>query len=104
MRSIIDEIALAEEQAAQIRHQAAESARELLAAARVKAEENLAFAESQEREKTREELEKAEKDGREQAEAIFKEIAETSERQCADASLRIDDAVKYLMRKVQEIA
>lgn len=104
MRSIIDEIALAEEQAEQIRQAAAVSARELLAAARVKAEENLVFAETQEREKMREELEKAEADGREQAETILKELADAAEAQCANASLRIDDAVNYLMQKVQEIA
>ena len=39
-----------------------------------------------------------------QAEAILKELSDGADALCENAKLRIDDAVNYLMQKVQEIA
>jgi len=104
MRSIIDEIALAEEQAEQIRQESVSAARELLNASRLEAEREYVRVEDEEREKMREALEKAEQDGQQQAEQTLKELAATADLQCEEAKLRVGDAVQYLLKKVQEIA
>lgn len=104
MRSIIDEIALAEEQADQIRQEAVSAARELLAASRVGAEEIYAHTEEEERDKMREAIAKAEEEGRQQAETILQELSNAADVQCEAARLKLEEAVSYLLQKVQEIA
>lgn len=103
MRSIIDEIAQAEEQAEQIRQDAAAAARELLASSKMSAEQEYAHVEEQERIKMRDALDQAEAEGRNQAETVLKELSEAADILCENAQLHLDDAVEYLLKKVQEI-
>ena len=104
MRSIIDEIAQAEAQADQIRQEAAAASRELLLKSRAEAEKALETLETAEREATRLALDKAEQDGKALAETIQKELSDAADAQCETARGRLDNAVNYLMQKVQEIA
>lgn len=104
MRSIIEEIAEAEQQADEIRAGAAANARDQIAAARVEAEKALEALDVSEREQTRAALEQAEKDG----EAISREMAASMEQDAdaltAQARSRMDAVVNYLLDKVQKTA
>lgn len=104
MRSIIEEIAHAETEAEAIRQSAAAESRELIQQARADAEQETARLAEQEREKTRTALEKAEEDGKQLAQTIQQDLLAAADAQCANAQQRIDDAIHYLMQKVQEIA
>lgn len=104
MRSIIDEIATAEEQAEQIRQNAAVQAREMTAKAREQAERALHETAELERSKTETELEQS----RMQGEQIAKEAVASFEREaqelCARAEGKIDRAVVYIVEKVMQTA
>ena len=104
MRSIIEEIAQSEDRAEQIRAEAAVTARERVAAARENAAQTLAKEETEEAEKTRLALEKAEAAG----EALAKEMLVKMEREadelCARASERVGGTVQYLVEKARELA
>ena len=103
MRSMIDEIAQAEEKANQLKQDAGASARELMQQARQKAEEMQTRIGDEEREKTRQALEKAEADGKVLAAAIEKLIGDEASQQCEKAWQKMDDAIQLLLDKVQEI-
>ena len=103
MRSIIDEIAQAEEKAAQLKQDANVSVRELMQQARVKAEEMSQRIDEEEREKTRQALLKAEEDGKALAAAIERQISDEAAEQCTKAEARAKDAISLLLKKVQEI-
>ena len=76
----------------------------MLNASRLEAEREYARVEDEEREKTREALQKAEQDGQQQAEQTLKELDAAADLQFETAKLRVEDAVRYLLKKVQEIA
>ena len=104
MRSIIDEIAQAEQQADEIRASAAAKSREQVLAAAEEAERALAHLDAQAREELRAVLEKAERDG----EALSKRLSGGFEAEadalCAQAEGRVRMAIDYLLKRVQEIA
>ncbi|MGN0784074.1 MAG: hypothetical protein ACI4MR_00260 [Candidatus Aphodomorpha sp.] len=104
MRSIIEEIAHAETEAEAIRQSAAAESRELIQKARADAEQETARLAEQEREKTRTALEKAEEDGKQLAQTIQQDLLAAADAQCSNAQQRVDEAIHYLMQKVQEIA
>lgn len=102
MHSIIDEIAAAEQQAEDIRQQAAAKAREAIGFAQADAEAALTDADISEREKTREALAQAEKDGDAAAQALLLQMEKEAEALCKTARERSEDAVAYLIKKVTE--
>lgn len=104
MRSIIDEIARAEQQADEIRATAASSAREMISSAKAETEQALIQQESEEREKNRAALENAERDGAALAEELQKQIEAEADKLCSAAEKQVDSAIEYLLKKVQEIA
>ena len=103
MRSMIDEIAQAEEKANQLKQEANSAARELLQQARAKAEEMQNRITDEEREKTRLALIKAEEDGKVLAAAIEKLIGDEAAQQCEKAQQKMNDAIQLLLSKVQGI-
>ena len=104
MHSIILEIAQAEQQADEIRARAAANARELVAKANEQAGEALTALENEEREKVREALAAAERDGEEEAARMRKDMEAEASALCEIAGKRMDAAKNYLLQKVQSIA
>ena len=104
MHSIINEIAQAEQQADEIRVRAAADAREQIAKANEQAVEALTAFDNAEREKTREALSAAERDGEAEAARMRREMEAEANALCEEASTRIDAAKDYLLQKVQSIA
>lgn len=104
MRSIIDEIAAAEQQADEIRLAAAASAREQIALANERAAKALSELDKAEREKTREALVAAERDGEIAATRMREDMAAEATKLCAEAEGRIDVAGNYLLQRVQNRA
>ena len=104
MRSIIDEIAAAERQADEIRLAAAASAREQIALANERAADTLSEQDKAEREKTREALLQAERDGETAAARMREDMAAEARKLCAEAEGRIDVAANYLLQRVQNRA
>lgn len=104
MRSIIDEIADAESAAEQRRQDAQIEAREQIVQARLGAEKRLADAETRERDATREALLEADREGGALAASILTEMDAEAEQQCAAAADRLDQAVAYLLKKVQGLS
>lgn len=104
MRSIIDEIAAAEQQADEIRAAAATDAREQTLAATEEVARALEQLDADAREQLRAALEKAERDG----EALAKRLADGYEADadalCAQAEGMVKAAIDYLLKKVQETA
>ena len=104
MRSIIDEIANAESTAEQLRQDALTDAREKIVQAKLDAEKQLASSEAREREETRRALEAADAEGAALSKAILTDMNEAAKEQCEAAYGRLDEAVTYLLRKVQGIS
>ena len=104
MRSIIEEIAQAEDRAEQIRAEAEVKARERVAAARENAARVLAKEEATEAEKTRAALQKAEAEGEVSAKEMLGRMEREADEICARASERIDGTVDYLVEKARELA
>lgn len=104
MRSIIDEIALAEQQADQIRQQAVAAARERVSAAGEEAEKAMAVLDEAERLKTRNALEKAEQEGEGMAVELRARMEQDADALCRLAGGRVDACVDYLLKKVRETA
>lgn len=102
MRSIIDEIAAAEREADEIRQQAAARAREAISFAQADAETALSDAEIVERDKTREALLAAERDGDAVAQQILFSMEQEADALCQSACERAADAVAYLVKRVTE--
>ncbi len=104
MRSIIDEIARAEQQADEIRASAAAKSREQVLAATEEAARALTQLDADAREELRAALERAERDG----EALSKRLTDGYEAEadalCAQAGDKARTAVDYLLKRVQEIA
>jgi len=104
MRSIIDEIAKAEEQADEIRSKAVSETRELTAKAREEAEKALENVDAQERGKTDAALKEAQSQGEKLAGQMLSKMEDEANAICAGANAKIDDAVRYLVSKVQNQA
>lgn len=104
MRSIIDEIAAAERQADEIRSQAAADARDRIAKANEAATAALAALDNAERDKTREALAAAERDGEAEAERMRQGMEAEAAALCAAAQTRMDGAKDYLLQRVQSRA
>lgn len=102
MQSIIDEIAAAEQQADEIRQQAAVQARETLSFAQSDAETMLSDTDIAERDKTREALVAAEREGGEAAQEILQGMKREADALCEKARERTADAVTYLVKRVTE--
>ena len=104
MRSFIEEISVAEQEAEKIRQDAVDKAKEMVSAASLKATETLEHLKETERERTKEALQQAEKDG--EAEAVKKKHSyeENAESICREAEKKLDDTVSYLLNKIQGLA
>ena len=102
MRSIIEEVAAAEQQAEEIRQQAVAAAREAVSFAQADAETLLSDADIAERDKTREALANAEREGDAAAQGILQDMQKEADALCAKAHERTAEAVAYLMKKVTE--
>lgn len=104
MRSIIEEIAQAEDRAEQIRAEAAAKARELVAAARDGSARALDSAQAEEQEKTRLALAVAEAEGETDAKRTLADMEREADALCARAVERLPETVQYLVEKAREIA
>lgn len=104
MRSVIDEIAAAEQQAEEIRLSAAAEAREMTQNAREYAKVALAALEQAQRDEAQTQMERA----REQGEALSKEMLSKLEQEaddlCTRAEKKLPEAVAYLLNKVTKSA
>ncbi len=104
MRSIIEEIASAEERADKIRADAAASSRDAVTAAREKAARELNDLEMEEREKLARALGDARSQGEEIAREMLKKMDRETDALCEKADGRLDGVVGYLLEKVQKTA
>jgi len=104
MRSIIDEIATAEEQAEQIRQGAAAQARDMTAKAREQAEHALLEAAESERSKTEAELEESRLSGEQIAKDAVVAYEREAQELCTRAEGKVERAVAYLVEKVMQTA
>ncbi len=104
MRSIIDEIASAEEQAAQIRQQAAVAAREALAAAQEEADARLGDQAEAGRAALREAAQRAEREGSMLSQMVLAQGKEQAQAQCNAAKENLPQAVAYLIGRVVSTA
>lgn len=100
MDSMIDKIRAAEKQAEDIRAQGLTDARDMAARTREEAAESLAAAAEEERQKTREALQKAEEDGKVLSEQVLDAARQVVAREEAAARAKLADAVAYLMERV----
>ncbi len=100
MDSMIDKIRAAEKQAEDIRAQGLTDARDMAARTREEAAERLAAAAEEERQKTREALQKAEEDGKVLSEQVLDAARQVVAREEAAARAKLADAVAYLMERV----
>lgn len=104
MRSIIDEIAKAEDRAEQIRQDAAVKAREAAAGAKDEAEKALAALDAQERKKTESALKQAQDQGEKTAQETLAGMEREADELCARAEGKLGGAVRYLVDRVQNRA
>ena len=104
MRSVIEEIALAEQQAEEIRQNAAVQARELTQKAKQDAVDSLAKLESDERGALASALETAKQQGEHISEELLAEMEHEADAICNAASAKLDQAVSYLLDKVTKTA
>ena len=104
MRSIIDEIAAAEEQAEQIRLNAVVQAREETAKAREQAQQALADLAAQEREASENMRANAQSQGEQRAKETLAGMIREADELCARADSRVESAVAYLVDQVTKSA
>lgn len=102
LASIIEEVTRAEQEAEQIRQKAEIAGREAIAAAQAKVKEKLEEYQSSERNRRRENLERAQQEGEKLAQTIHRERMDQIEAQCADAREKVPDAVAYLLGRIVE--
>lgn len=101
MRSIIEEIAEAEQRAEEIEKSAALQSRELLAKTREQAEQALVLAETEEKNLTEEALSQASAQGEAAAAKTLADMEREADELCKKAESRLESAVQYLVSKVQ---
>lgn len=104
MRSIIDEIANAEDQAEQIRQNAALQAREDTAKAREQAQQSLVALTAYERETTERETQQAHSVGEQNAKETLERMEREADELCARANARVERAVVYLVERATRSA
>ena len=104
MRSVIDEIAAAEQRAEEIRLTAASDARDMMTKAREEAQHALAAVESSERELAQTESESARQEGERLSGEMIAKLEQETDQLCARAQSRLDTAVSYLVDKVIKTA
>lgn len=104
MRSIIDEIAAAEEQAEQIRLNAVSQAREETAKAREQAQQALAVLTAQEREASENMRLNAQSQGEQRAKETLAGMIREADELCARAGGRVESAIAYLVDKMTKSA
>jgi vacuolar-type H+-ATPase subunit H len=104
MRSIIDEIAAAEEQAEQIRLNAVQQAREETAKAREQAQQALATLVAQDREASESMRSEAQSQGEQRAQETLAGMIHEADERCAHAGSRVEPAIAYLVEKVTKSA
>ena len=104
MRSVIEEIAIAEQQAEEIRQNAALQARELTLKAKQDAEEALAKLENDARATLLAQLETAKQEGEHLSNELLAKMEREADATCLTASGKLDKAVDYLLHKVTKTA
>jgi vacuolar-type H+-ATPase subunit H len=104
MRSVIEEIAAAEQRAEEIRINAAAQARELTLLAREDAQAALFVLESEERDALQTELETAKLEGERLSGELLLRLQQEADALCAHATVRLNKAVTYLLDKVTKTA
>lgn len=104
MRSIIDEIAAAEEQAEQIRLNAVSQAREETAKAREQAQQALAALTAQEREASENMRLNAQSQGEQRAKETLAGMIREADELCARAGGRVESAIAYLVDEMTKSA
>jgi len=104
MRSVIEEIANAEQQAEEIRQNAAVQARERTLQAKEDAQKALSQLESEARETLQAEQEKAKLEGERLSSDMLAQLEQEADILCANANSRLDKAVSYLVDKVTKTA
>ena len=104
MRSIIDEIAAAEEQAEQIRLNAVSQAREETAKAREQAQQALTDLLASEREASERMRSEAQRRGEQRARETHADMTREADELCSRADSRVDSAIAYLVEKVTKSA
>jgi hypothetical protein len=104
MRSVIEEIAAAEQLAEEIRFNATVQARELTLQAREDAQAALIALESEERNLLHSELEAAKLEGGQLSGELLQRMQQEADALCTHATDRLDKAVTYLLDKVTKTA
>ena len=104
MRSFIDEISRAEQEAELIRRDAMTRAKEMVSETGVKAAESLERLKEEERARTKSAVEKAEIDGEAKAADLLAGYEKQAEDVCLKAEEKLDDAVAYLLNRIQGLA
>lgn len=104
MRSVIEEIANAEQQAEEIRQNAALQARERTLLAKEDAQKALSRLEEEARETLQAELDKAKLEGERKSSDMLAQLEQEADALCKSANSRLDKAVSYLVDKVTKTA
>ena len=104
MRSVIEEIAAAEQQAEEIRQNAAVQARELTLKAKDDAQQALSKLESDAHARLQAELETAKQQGESLSSELVGKLSQEADALCAAANAKLPDAVSYLLDKVTKTA
>ncbi len=104
MRSFIDEISRAEQEAELIRHDAVTKAKEKVSETSIKAAESLEQLKEEERTRTKNAVEKAEFDGEAKEAELLAEYDKQAEAVCIKAEEKLDDAISYLLNRIQGLA
>ena len=104
MRSVIEEIANAEQQAEEIRQNAALQARERTLQAKEDAQKALSRLEEEARETLQAELDKAKLEGERLSGNMLAQLEQEADALCKSANERLDKAVSYLVDKVTKTA
>ena len=104
MRSVIEEIAAAEQQAEEIRQNAAVQARDLTLKAKEDTQQSLSKLESDARAALQTELETAKQQGESLSQELVSKLSQEADALCAAANAKVSDAVSYLLDKVTKTA
>lgn len=104
MRSVIEEIATAEQQAEQIRQEAALQARELTQKAKEDAQNALSNLENESRTDMQASLDAAKKQGERLSLELLETLQQEADTLCNHANAKLDQAVSYLLDKVTRTA
>ncbi len=104
MRSVIEEIAAAEQLAEEIRQNTSVQARELTLNAKDDAQQALSNLESDERVRLQAELEAAKQQGEDLSAELLSKLSQEADALCAAANAKLPDAVSYLLDKVTKTA